>query len=90
MPVLPVGPRRAALAGVLHRFDPAVLEQRLSGKSMLDSLLPMNRRARLWDLYTELYREIASEAEDDFHALFGREFLRAYEEQVERLKERDP
>lgn len=79
---------RAALAGVLHRFDPAVLEQRLSGKSMLDSLLPMNRRARLWDLYTELYREIASEAEDDFHALFGREFLRAYEEQVERLKER--
>lgn len=81
---------RAALAGVLHRFDPAVLEQRLSGKSMLDSLLPMNRRARQWDLYTELYREIASEAEDDFHALFGREFLRAYEEQVERLKERDP
>ncbi|TAH48707.1 MAG: type VI secretion system-associated FHA domain protein TagH [Betaproteobacteria bacterium] len=80
---------RAALAGVLHRFDPAVLEQRLSGKSMLDSLLPMNRRARLWDLYTELFREIASEAEDDFHALFGREFLRAYEEQVERLKERD-
>lgn len=80
---------RAALAGVLHRFDPAVLEQRLSGKTMLDSLLPMNRRARLWDLYTELYREIASEAEDDFHALFGREFLRAYEEQVERLKARD-
>lgn len=81
---------RAALAGVLHRFDPVVLEQRLSGKSMLDNLLPMNRRARLWDLYTTLYREIASEAEDDFHALFGREFLRAYEEQVERLKERDP
>jgi FHA domain-containing protein len=80
---------RAALAGVLHRFDPAVLEQRLSARSMLDNLLPMNRRARLWDLYTELYREIASEAEDDFHALFGREFLRAYEEQVERLKERD-
>lgn len=81
---------RAALAGVLQRFDPAVLEQRISGKSMLDSLLPINRRARLWDLYTELYREIAREAEDDFHALFGREFLRAYEEQVERLKEREP
>lgn len=76
---------RAALAGVLKRFDPAVLEQRLSQKSVLDSLLPMNRRAKLWDLYIALYRDIAVEAEDDFHALFGREFLRAYQEQVERL-----
>jgi predicted component of type VI protein secretion system len=52
---------------------------------VLDSLLPMNRRAKLWDLYIALYRDIAVEAEDDFHALFGREFLRAYQEQVERL-----
>lgn len=77
---------RAALAGVLKRFDPAVLEQRLTHKSMLDSLLPMNRRAKLWDLYEQLYREVAREAEDDFHTLFGREFLRAYEEQVARLE----
>lgn len=76
---------RAALAGVLKRFDPAVLEQRLVARSVLDSVLPMNRRAKLWDLYEQLYREIAAEAEDDFHTLFGREFLRAYEEQVARL-----
>lgn len=81
---------RAALAGVLRRFDPAVLEQRLVRKSMLDSVLPMNRRAKLWDLYEQLYREVASEAEDDFHTLFGREFLRAYEEQVDRLDARGP
>ena len=82
---------RAALAGVLQRFDPAVLEQRLLHKSVLDSVLPMNRRAKLWDLYEQLYRDIASEAEDDFHTLFGREFLRAYEEQVALLGERkDP
>lgn len=76
---------RAALAGVLRRFDPAMLEQRLAQKSMLDNVLPMNRRAKLWDLYIQLYRDIASEAEDDFHTLFGREFLRAYQEQVDRL-----
>jgi FHA domain-containing protein len=76
---------RAALAGMLRRFDPAVLEQRLAHKSVLDSLVPMNRRGKLWDLYGQLYREIASEAEDDFHTLFGREFLRAYEEQIARL-----
>jgi FHA domain-containing protein len=78
---------RAALAGVLARFNPENLEQRLTQKTVLDSLLPMNRRAKLWDLFSEMYHEISREAEDDFHALFGKEFLRAYEEQVSRLQE---
>jgi type VI secretion system FHA domain protein len=77
---------RAALAGVLARFDPGNLERRLTQKSMLDNMLPMNRRAKLWDSYTSLFGEISQEVEEDFHALFGREFLRAYEEQVERLR----
>ena len=76
---------RGALAGVLKRFDPEVLEKRLVSTSLLDNVVPMSRRAKLWDLYERLYREIAAEAEDDFHTLFGREFLRAYEEQVARL-----
>lgn len=80
---------RAALTGVLKRFEPQQLEARLPSHSGLNSLLPMNRRARLWDLFGELYREIAQEAEEDFHALFGREFLRAYEEHVHAV-ERDP
>jgi len=52
----------------------------------------MNRKARLWDLFAELYGEISKEAEDDFHNLFGREFLRAYHAQIEKLrsKNRDP
>ncbi|MFB1029496.1 MAG: type VI secretion system-associated FHA domain protein TagH, partial [Thauera sp.] len=77
---------RAALAGVLARFDPQALEARLSEPSMLDNLVPINRRARLWGLYTELYREIAREAEDDFQELFGKAFLHAYEEQVRRME----
>mgnify|MGYP003439558724 CR=1 FL=1 len=32
-----------------------------------------------------MYREMASEAEDYLHTRFGREFVRAYEEQVARL-----
>jgi FHA domain-containing protein len=82
---------RAALNGVLKRFEPAALEQRVLTRSVLDSLLPGARKARLWDLFEQMYGDISREAEDDFHALFGREFLRAYEEQVERLQaERDP
>jgi FHA domain-containing protein len=77
---------RAALAGVLARFSPERLEQRLSRKTALDSLLLMNRKAKLWDLFNDKYQEISQEVEQDFHELFGREFLRAYEEQVARLR----
>jgi FHA domain-containing protein len=76
---------RAAVEGLLQRFGPEALEQRQTQKSMLDSLLPINRRAKLWDLYQQLYRDIAEEAEEDFHAVLGREFVRAYEEQVAKL-----
>jgi predicted component of type VI protein secretion system len=81
---------RAALDGVLRRFDPEQLEQRLTDKTFVDSMLPMNRKAKLWSLFAELYADITREAQDDFHALFGKEFLRAYESQLDLLeKHRD-
>ncbi|WP_374247059.1 type VI secretion system-associated FHA domain protein TagH [Zoogloea sp.] len=82
---------RAALTGVLKRFEPGALEERVMSRGVLDNILPGSRKARLWDLFEQMYGEISREAEDDFHALFGREFLRAYEEQVELLQaERGP
>ncbi len=77
---------RSAIEGMLGRFDPAALEAKLSGGSMLDSLLPMNRRARLWDLYLQHHDAIREEAQEDFHNLFGKAFLAAYEQQIERLR----
>ena len=81
---------RAALEGILARFDPAPLEKRLTQKSVLSSLLPSARKARLWDLYNEMYAQIMSEASDDFHELFGKEFLRAYEEYVGQIEKGSP
>jgi FHA domain-containing protein len=77
---------RAALEGVLKRFGPQELEAKLVDKSVLDSVLPMNRKAKLWELYLQHYESIRDEAQDDFHALFGRAFLAAYEQQLERLR----
>lgn len=77
---------RAALSGVLSRFEPAALENRVAGRRLLDNLLPGSRKAKLWDLFEQMYGEISREASDDFEALFGREFVRAYEEQVARLQ----
>jgi FHA domain-containing protein len=77
---------RAALDGVLARFEPTQLEAQLVHQSMFDSLVPMNRRAKLWDLYLRHYESVRAEAQDDFHNLFGRAFLQAYEEQLDRLE----
>ncbi|KQX27860.1 type VI secretion system-associated FHA domain protein TagH [Variovorax sp. Root434] len=77
---------RAALAHVIARFEPAELEKKISAKSALDALFSANRKAKLWDQFVSLYGGIASEAEDDFHSLFGKAFLEAYEEQMARLK----
>lgn len=78
---------RAALARVLLRFDPVQLEERLTDKSLVDSLLPANRKAKLWGQYLALYTDITREAEDDFQTWFGREFLNAYEAQMAKLKQ---
>ncbi|KQP35431.1 type VI secretion system-associated FHA domain protein TagH [Pseudorhodoferax sp. Leaf274] len=81
---------RAALAGMLERFDPAELEGRLTQRSGLMSLLPGSRKARMWEVFTEHYAQISAEAEDDFHSLFGKAFLKAYEEHIDQLKEPRP
>lgn len=76
---------RAALEGLLQRFDPAALEGRLAQASRLGSLLPAARKAQLWGVFQQEYQQIASEVADNFHQVFGREFLRAYEAQLDAL-----
>ncbi len=77
---------RAALDEVLVRFAPEELGKRLTDQSLLDDLLPMNRKAKLWDLFIERYATISGEAREDFNAAFGKAFRRAYEAQVKQLR----
>jgi predicted component of type VI protein secretion system len=79
---------RAALDEVLARFSPQELTKRLAAQSMLDGLLPMNRRAKLWDLFLERFTTISGEAREDFNTAFGKAFRRAYEAQVKQLRGR--
>ncbi|WP_437882107.1 type VI secretion system-associated FHA domain protein TagH [Pseudomonas sp. LRF_L74] len=79
---------QGAIKHLLRRFEPSVLEARLSKPSGLAALLPSARQAQYWELFTELFATISREAEDDFQDLFGREFGRAYEEHIARLRGR--
>ncbi|MGE5152924.1 MAG: type VI secretion system-associated FHA domain protein TagH [Bdellovibrio bacteriovorus] len=76
---------RAALRALLARFEPSALEARLSSASGLDRLLPMARKSRYWDLFTQTYGQVAADATEDFMQLFGEAFTRAYEDQILRL-----
>jgi predicted component of type VI protein secretion system len=73
---------RAALAAVLERFDPTQLERRLSARSVIEALIPSQRRSRLWELYVEHYGALSVEAQEDFDRFFGEAFLEAYNAQV--------
>jgi type VI secretion system FHA domain protein len=76
-----------ALSGMLQRFDPDVIEQRLQVPGVIDKLLVANRKAKLWDRLVVLYKELSNEAGDDFQRLFGEKFGVAYEEQMHRLRQ---
>jgi type VI secretion system FHA domain protein len=67
----------AALQTLLKRFAPASFEERLASQGGF-SFMSGNKKARQWDLLLELYEDIAREAQQDFWAIFEREFRRAY------------
>ena len=80
---------RVAFEAGLAEFDPDRLQQefaRQGGAKLLPS------RLRYWDLFRDMYRELAKDPEASFRSLFGETFARAYEEQLSQLKatERPP
>lgn len=75
----------AALKGILKKLDPAVLEEKISSDKSLTGMLK-SRKARYWEIYESMYTEISDQAENDFQELFAKEFARAYQEQLDKLK----
>jgi type VI secretion system FHA domain protein len=81
---------RAALDGLLARFNPEALESRVAPRGAFASLLPSGRKAQLWEQFGEQYDKICKEAADGFYDLFGTSFLKAYQAEIERLNNAKP
>ena len=75
---------RAAFDSMLQRFDPEELERRFQ-KRKAKSKLRLPGSANIWDMYKDLFDEMTQDADANFHRLFGEEFARAYEDQMQRL-----
>jgi type VI secretion system protein len=77
---------QVALVALLQEFDPENLKQQLEQqRSVLANLMPGAKNAKAWEIYEAFYKEVASQAEQGFDGIFGREFRRAYEEQLKKL-----
>ncbi len=75
----------AALKGVLAKLDPKELEGQIQTSGGLGSLLK-GKKARYWEVYEQMYSQISDQAENDFQELFAKEFARAYQDQLDKLK----
>jgi FHA domain-containing protein len=80
---------RAILEAVLDRLDPEKLESVQDKGSVVDSLLPARKHARLWEAYLSEYELLREEAQDNFQRFFGSTFRDAYEAQVRNLDKPD-
>lgn len=81
---------QASLRRMIDRFDPALFEADLEDVGMLKALVSGSRSARLWQLYTERYREMAKAAEDRFLGEVGADFREAYENEARRIEDGTP
>ena len=70
---------RAALGHVLSRFDPSNIEQNSQTGGVIEGLLTVGRKAKLWDSYGRYFVATKEEADDRFQEFFGAVFLDAYE-----------
>jgi type VI secretion system FHA domain protein len=80
---------RAAFEAMLAEFDPDRLQEEFERQPRKGALISMPAKMRYWEMYREKVHGIVKDADTSFRELFGDEFARAYEEQLERLKGRD-
>jgi type VI secretion system FHA domain protein len=74
---------RVAFEAVLAQFHPDRLQEEFDRHSR-GSLVP--GKLRYWEQYRERFNDMVSDADASFRELFGEQFAKAYEEQLERLK----
>ena len=80
---------RAAFEAMLAEFDPDRLQEEFDRQPRKGALISMPAKLRYWEMYREKVHGIVKDADTSFRELFGDEFARAYEEQLERLKGHD-
>lgn len=75
---------REAFKCVIERFDPVILEERFA-KLNKGGILPGSHKAKNWESFSSYYEELVGDVDNSFQHLFGDGFVRAYEDQLQKL-----
>ncbi len=76
---------KAALLYMLDKLSPENIASK-SARNKTAAIGLGNKKARYWDAYNNLYQDILAE-DDVFKSLFANEFCRAYEHQIENIRQ---
>jgi predicted component of type VI protein secretion system len=81
---------RAAMFELIARLGPDDVVRDEGPPKGLAMSIPTLQEAALWRRYRQRHAEMTARLDDDFEAVFGREFTKAYEAQARRVRERSP
>lgn len=77
---------QSAMKSIILEFDPGALESRLEAESPLAANIPLQRQAKLWELYEQHFAKIQQKATDDFQKILAENFVSAYSSQLQQLR----
>jgi type VI secretion system FHA domain protein len=77
---------RAGFENLLARFDPEQLQEGFEKQVKRSAGLLGVGKPKYWELYADYFAELRGDPEDAFRRLFGEEFARAYEKQIELVR----
>ncbi|MFZ6845341.1 type VI secretion system-associated FHA domain protein TagH [Undibacterium sp. RuTC16W] len=78
---------KAVMDALIHKLEPGGFEQRAGVPGFFDAINPARRKALMWDHFSDVFDTISLESKDEFQSLFGKDFLLAYENEVERARQ---
>lgn len=81
---------RAAMFELIARLGPAAVLRDEGAPKGWRASLPALHEAALWRRYRQRHADMTARLDDDFEAVFGHEFTKAYEAQARRVREQAP
>jgi len=80
-----VGGVKASMKTALAAFDPNEIEGKLT-KRGFSQIVPMKRKAELWEQFVENYRDFAAEADEDIRRVIGKQLEQLYADEATRSR----
>ncbi len=78
---------RESVYDVVKNFSPERIQKYIAKKNIVDALVPMSKKAKLWELYEVHYAEVAGDAREEFELRFQQAFAQAYELAIDSICE---